>query len=149
MYRRILTSFISLSLLVVLISGCSKSDVISNENDLIGTWVVTGISSNIAADWNGDGYTETDIFNNYDYCQRDIALVFDYNGNGQSRQGCNSYWQSMYWQLLNNNQTLNINLQGDDIKLDLIQFSPSMIRGEDQVYANGQNYIITYTLARR
>ena len=73
--------------------------------------------------------------------------MFEQNGNGQSRQGCNSYWQNMYWEL--NNSRLNISLSGDDLNLNLTQFSYHTIRGEDQVYINGNNFYISYTLQRR
>ena len=131
------------------ISGCTKNEVVSNQDDLIGTWQVTGISSSQAHDWDGDGYTETDIYNSYSYCQRDIALVFDYNGTGQSRQGCTAPWQSLYWQFSNGNRTLNISLPGDELNLDITQFNGSTLRGQDQVYVDGQNFTITYTLSKR
>jgi hypothetical protein len=149
MVRRISTFIIALFFIGIFLSSCAKSDVIGNENDITGTWAVTGIRSDIAYDWNGDGYTETDIFNNYSYCQRDILLSFDYNGNGQSRQGCNASWLAMYWQLSNNNRTLNINLPDDDINLNISRFDSNTIIGDDRIYVDGRYYNITYTLQRR
>ena len=107
MARRIFTSVLGLFSIIFLLSSCSKNnDIIGNENDITGTWAVTGIRSDIAYDWDGDGYSENDIFGNYNNCQRDIQLSFDYNGYGQSRQGCNASWLAMYWELSNNNRTL-------------------------------------------
>lgn len=136
-------------LLTLLFFSCKKSDVISNEEDLIGTWAVTGISSNQPYDWDGDGYEETDIYNSYSYCQREIVLVFDYNGTGDSRQGCTSSWQPMYWQFSNGNRTLNISLSGDELNLDILQFNRTYLRGQDQVYVDGRNFTITYTLSKQ
>jgi len=51
--------------------------------------------------------------------------------------------------LTNNNRTLNIGLSGDDLNLDLTQFTSNTIRGEDRVYVDGRNFIVTYTLSRR
>ena len=116
-------------------------------DDLIGTWQVTDIRSDRPYDWDGDGYEETDIFSTYSFCQRDILLVFEDGGYGQSRQGCNSFWENMYWQL--SSRTLNIDLPGDELNLQLTQFTSYTIRGEDYVYVNGQNFVITYTLSKR
>jgi hypothetical protein len=131
----------------LLLSSCTKNDVTASSDDLIGTWQVTDIRSDRPYDWDGDGYSETDIYSTYSYCQRDISLVFEDGGFGRSRQGCNSFWENMYWQL--SNRTLTIDLPGDDLNLDLVQFTPYTIRGEDYVYVNGQNFVITYTLSKR
>ena len=150
MMRRISTPLLGLFSIIILFTSCSKNnDIIGNENDITGTWAVTGIRSDIAYDWDDDGYTETDIYGNYSNCQRDIVLSFDYNGYGQSRQGCNASWLAMYWELSNNNRTLNINLSDDDINLNLSRFDSNTIVGADRVYVDGRYYNITYTLSRR
>jgi hypothetical protein len=148
MYARF--SFFALMLGFVLFTGCSKdNDIVNDPANLNGTWAVTGIQSDRAYDWNGDGYTETDIYSSYSSCQRDIILTFDYNGYGQSRQGCNAPWQSFTWQLSNNNTRLLIALPSDDLNLDLSTFNSNTIRGQDEVYVNGQRFLVTYTLSRR
>ena len=129
--------------------SCTKTDVVSNDNDVVGTWAVTDIRSNIANDWDGDGYSETDIYSTYSYCQRDIILTFDQYGTGQGRQGCNSYWQNLNWQLTNGNRTLHIDMIGDVIELNNLRVSTNTIYGDDYVNSNGRNYTITYTLQRR
>ena len=150
MMRRISTPLLGLFSIIILLTSCSKNnDIIGNENDITGTWAVTGIHSDIAYDWNGDGYPEKDILATYSNCQRDIVLSFDYNGYGQSRQGCNASWLAMNWELSNNNQTLKINLADDDINLDISRFDSNTIVGDDRVYVDGRYYNITYTLSRR
>jgi hypothetical protein len=149
MLKKIFTPSLLLLVSIIVFSSCTKSDVISNEADIEGTWAVTGIRSNIANDWDGDGHSETDIYGTYSSCERDIVLVFDYNGVGQSRQGCNAYWQNMNWQLLNNNRTLYIGIPDGDINLNNLRVSANTIQGDDNVYANGKNYIVIYTLQRR
>ncbi|HEU4471648.1 MAG TPA: DUF5004 domain-containing protein [Flavisolibacter sp.] len=148
MLKRISTSSLGL-LSLFIISSCTKDSTINDAEDISGTWQVTGIRSDVAADWDGDGYTETDIYADYSSCQRDIVLHFEPDGRGESRQGCNASWQSLYWTLTNNNRNLSISLPGDDLDLRVVSFSRSQIRGEDQVYFNGRNYVITYTLSRR
>lgn len=149
MLRKIFTTSLALFTLGLLFTSCTKGTIISDTEDITGTWAVTGIRSNLSYDWDGDGRSETDIYGSYSSCQRDIILVLDRNGNGQSRQGCNASWQSLYWDLTNGNRTLNISLYGDDLNLDLTQLSYNTIRGEDHVTVNGRDFVITYTLSRR
>ncbi len=144
-----LLTLLGISALLFGFSSCTKSDVMADDADIAGTWAITGIRSDRAFDWDGDGRTETDIYNTYSYCQRDIILTLDYNGGGQARQGCTAPWEPLYWQLSNNNRMLNISLSGDDLNLDIDQISSGQIRGSDQVYVNGNSFIITYTLSRR
>jgi hypothetical protein len=75
--------------------------------------------------------------------------LFEQNGYGEMRQGCNAPWQNISWRLANNDQTLNITLPDDQLNLSLQQFDEYTIRGVDQVNVNGNNFNITYTLQRR
>ena len=138
-----------LPILFFFFTGCRKENTVSNSESLTGTWMITGISSNYPNDWDNDGYTETDIFGTYTYCQRDIVLSFDSNGYGQARQGCDAPWENINWQLTNNNHRLDIYMPSGDIHLDILQFDGNTIRGNDQVQSNGTNYVITYTLSER
>lgn len=132
---------------LITVSSCSKENTVNNADAIIGTWAVVGISSDIPNDWDYDGYTETDIFNTYNYCQRDISLSFGYGGYGQARQGCNAPTETMNWQLSNNR--LDISIPSGDINLQITQFDGSTLRGYDQVRSNGRSYNITYTLNKR
>jgi len=141
--------FLLLAIAVISFSSCQKNnDIIADERNIEGTWSITGINSDRAYDFNGDGRTETDIYGSYTSCGRDIVIIFQANGYGQMRQGCNSPWQNMSWRLVNN-QTLNIALPDDDINLQLQQMDDYTIRGTDQVTLNGNYFNITYTLQRR
>ena len=134
----------------IIFSSCQKNnDIIADERNIEGTWAITGITSNRAYDFNGDGRTETDIYGSYTSCGRDIVVTFQPNGYGQMRQGCNARWQNANWQLANGNRTLNIILPDDDLNLELQQFDDYTIRGTDQVQVNGNTFNITYTLQRR
>ena len=140
---------LALPFLFFLAAGCSKQDSITNSDDLIGTWYVGAIQSNSAYDWDGDGRIETDVFGTYNSCQRDIVLVFDQAGYGQTRQGCNAPWESLQWQLGGNNSQLDIFMNSGDINLDIEQFNSNTIRGADYVTVDGRQVRITYTLYRR
>jgi hypothetical protein len=147
MVKQISTYTLGLAALLFFLTSCTKDGSISQSTDITGDWVVTGIRSDIPYDWNGDGYTERDIFNSYSYCERDIAFNFDYGGYGQIRQGCNASWKALYWDLSGNR--LQLDLPGDDINLQLTQLSYNTIRGDDYVYIDGRNFVISYTLSRR
>jgi hypothetical protein len=149
MLKKIFTPLFLLFAVVTILSSCSKRDVISNEYDVVGTWAVTGIRSNVANDWDGNGSSETDIYGTYSSCQRDIILTFDEYGTGQTRQGCNAYWQNINWQVTNNNHNLHIDLMDDAIDLSNLRVTSNTIQGDDNVYSNGRNYTVTYTLQRR
>ena len=149
MVKKFFTVSFSLLAVVFFFTSCTKSGVISNETDVVGTWAVTGIRSDAPNDWNGDGYQETDIYGSYSPCQRDIELSFDEYGGGQGKQGCNAYWQNLSWQLTNANRTLRIDLMDDVIELNNLRVSANTIQGEDYINTGGRSYSITYTLQRR
>src|SRR5687768_9273763 len=97
---RQLFTFSALSIaLLLLFSSCQKSDIIRDERSLDGTWLVTGIRADRAYDFDGDGRTETDIYNNYTSCQQDIVIMFDREGYGRIQQGCDAYWENISWRL--------------------------------------------------
>ena len=141
--------FLLFALAIVGFTSCQKNDIIADERNIEGTWSVTGITSDRAYDFNGDGRTETDVYGSYTSCGRDIVVVFEQNGYGQMRQGCNSPWQNMTWRFSNGNQALSITLPDDQLNLSLQQFDEYTIRGTDQVNVNGNYFNITYTFQRR
>ncbi|MDQ3278179.1 MAG: hypothetical protein M3Q06_07625 [Bacteroidota bacterium] len=134
---------------LIAFSSCEKADVITDEQSLEGTWVVTDIRSSRAYDFNGDGRTETDIYGSYNACQRDIVVVFERSGYGRMRQGCNAYWENINWQLSNNNRQLVIQLPNDELNLSNLQADNYTIRGVDRVTLNGNSFDITYTFQRQ
>ena len=127
--------------------SCKKETTVSNSDQLTGTWAVVGIRSDRPYDWDRDGYTETDIFNTYSFCQRDIILSFTPGGYGEARQGCDAPWENMSWQLTNSR--LDIYIPSGDINLSITQFDGNTIQGYDPVQVNGSTYHITYTLSKR
>ncbi len=142
--------FLLFALATISFTSCQKNnDIIADERNIEGTWAITGINADRAYDFNGDGRTETDIYGSYNSCGRDIVVVFDANGYGQMRQGCNAPWQNITWRLTNNNQSLSISLPDDQLNLALQQFDEYTIRGTDQVSVNANYFNITYTFQRR
>lgn len=68
MVKRISTFALGLLGLMTLLTSCVKDGVYNEEADITGDWVVTGIRSDMAYDWDGDGFTERDIYSTYNYC---------------------------------------------------------------------------------
>ena len=128
-------------------ASCSKGDSISNTADLEGSWSITGIESDIAYDWDGDGQLERDILSTYTLCERDIVLVFEPNGDGQISEGCTEPFTYFSWQYSGNQ--LRLDIPSGLIDLELRQFNSNTIRGADYVQVGGRNFQINYTLTRR
>ena len=152
MYRKFYLWTLVILSTALIFASCSKTGVINNNNGpqtLEGTWAIRSITSDRPYDWNGDGRGETDIYSTYTNCQRDIVIVFQNNGYGQMRQGCNAQWENITYQLYNNNRQLMISLPNDELNLSLSQFDNYTIRGTDPVYIEGNNYAVTYTFQRR
>jgi hypothetical protein len=132
---------------VAVFTGCSKEDTVQRSEDILGTWSITGIQSDQAYDWDGNGISETDILGTYSACDRNIVLVFEAGGIGRISEGCNAPFVNFYWQLSGNR--LDIQIPSGDLNLDIQSFSSNTLRGTDQVSVNGYNVRVTYTLTRR
>jgi hypothetical protein len=146
MANRIFTFFAAVALSVNSF-GCTKSDTIERTEDILGTWSITGIQSDAAYDWDGNGTIETDILGTYSACERDIVLVFESGGIGRISEGCTSPYVNFTWQLSGNR--LDVQIPSGDLNLDILSFSNNSLRGQDQVSVNGNNVRVTYTLTRR
>ena len=145
MFRSMTTS--ALLVCALLFSSCTKQDILSDEENLLGTWAITGITSDQAYDWDGDGRRETDIYRTYTICERDIVLIFERNGYGEIREGCDRNFVDMEWDY--SGSRLDLYIPSGDLNLDLIQSDSRTIRGQDRVQVNGNTFMVTYTLTRR
>ena len=145
MFRSITTAAILVSAL--LFSSCTKQDLLTDEENILGTWAITAISSDQAYDWDGDGRRETDIYRTYTACERDIVLIFDRNGYGEIREGCDQNFADMEWEY--NGNRLDLYIPSGNLNLDLIQSDSRTIRGQDRVQVDGNTFTVTYTLSRR
>jgi hypothetical protein len=80
MKRLILYLFTS----VFFISSCNDHLKIEKNDDpqgyadsqFVGSWKITGLSSDVAFDWNNDGTTERDIYSTWTACERDNLYTF-------------------------------------------------------------------------
>ena len=145
MFRSITSAALLVS--VLLFSSCTRQDILTEEDNLLGTWAITGITSDQAYDWDGDGRRETDIYRTYTVCERDIVLIFDRNGYGEIREGCDQNFVDMEWDY--SGSRLDLYIPSGNMNLDLIQSDSRTIRGVDRVQVNGNTFMVTYTLTRR
>ncbi len=147
MFYKKLPVFAILFTVLSFFSACSKDDVTATETkELSGAWSITGIKSDLANDWNGDGIKETDILGTYSACDRKIALEFNSGGNGRISEGCDAPFEAFNWQL--SADRLFMQIQSGDIDLALRQFTSNTIKGTTNAFVNGTTYQITYTLTR-
>ncbi len=84
-----------LSLLLCCLASCYKAEVEANNlpqgysvAQLIGTWKITGISSDKAHDWDGNGSSEKDIYSTWSACQKDNRYQFNSNYTGTYQLTC-------------------------------------------------------------
>jgi len=73
-----------LSTTVIFISSCNDHLKIEKNNDpqgyadsqFVGSWKITGVSCDVAYDWNNDGTTERDIYSTWTPCEKDNLFTF-------------------------------------------------------------------------
>jgi hypothetical protein len=104
MYRRCLYLFLAG---FVLISCNDHLEIEANNNpqgyadsQLVGLWKVTGLTSNLPFDWDGNGTTETDVYSTWSDCQKNNLYRFDGNKTGVYQLNCNSTHNGV-WQIFN------------------------------------------------
>ena len=148
-------SFYSLSILLATLfiaSGCSKNDAdtsaIVQQENLQGSWSVTGIQSDKTYDWDGNGSMETDILATYNSCNRNIVYVFETGGAGRVSEGCTAPFVNFRWQLSGTRLSME-GIPSGNINLQLTQLSSSTLKGTDNINVNGTNYQITYIFTKR
>jgi hypothetical protein len=129
--------------------SCKKADVKSKQKtktELLteGTWKKTGLTSNPAYDWYGDGYYATDILSIMDVCELDDFDTYRSDGTGDTNAGsmrCNQSdpqaWPFI-WALTDNETKLVFNGVN---KLNLVELTATTLKFSSTFEENG----ITYT----
>ena len=112
---------------------------------LIGKWKITGISSDKANDWDGNGTSETDIYNTWSACQKDNLYQFNTNFSGTYKLNC-SDTKTGTWQL-DGATTLVWALSGSASSFEKITYLTSdTFKTETYLtLSNSQTYKITKT----
>jgi len=120
MYRRILYLFA----FGLFISACNPHlETEANnlpqgvaDSQVVGTWRITAFSSNAPYDWDGNGSTETDIYNLWTACEKDNLYVFVGDKTGIFKINCNLI-SNGYWQIYDTKH-LAIALQGQPAEVE-------------------------------
>lgn len=94
MYRN--SSFIFFLLLLVLFNSCRRVTVEKNSNpqgyadsQVVGTWKITGATSDREYDWDGNGTKETDFYSAWTDCAKDNLYQFYQSKTGTYQFDCN------------------------------------------------------------
>ena len=129
--------------------SCKKADVKSKQKtktELLteGTWKKTGLTSNPAYDWYGDGYYATDILSIMDVCELDDFDTYRSDGTGDTNAGsmrCNQSDPQAWpftWALTDNETKLVFN--GIN-KLNLVELTETTLKFSTTFEENGITYI--------
>jgi hypothetical protein len=100
--------------LAALLFQCNKTENPSVQEQLIGSWMITGDSYTPGYDYDFDGTDETDAFAEYEACDKDDLIVFKSNGQGDYNMGTTKCDPSepqtvpFFWGLKDNNTIITI-----------------------------------------
>jgi Lipocalin-like domain len=144
------------------ISSCNDHLKIEKNNDqqgyadsqLVGSWKITALSSDVAYDWNNDGSPERDIYSTWSPCERDNLFTFTSDTavagykKGTFKINC-SVTKSGDWQIVNAKDLVYVPLGlGPEseriINMTSIQFQSILL-----LTLNGQPATITKTWTRQ
>lgn len=85
------------SLIGILGFSCSKVESDGNEDpqgyadsQVVGTWKITGLTSDAPYDWDGNGTVETDLYPTLPSCEKDNLYIFEPNKTGSFKRNCNT-----------------------------------------------------------
>lgn len=128
------------------------------DSQMVGSWKIIAVSSDVAYDWNNDGSTERDIYSTWSSCQRDNLYTFSGDtATGADKRGTfklncsttkNGVWQivddNRKWYLLYTPETLLLETERY-ISMTAVEFKTAI----DLTLPSGQPATITKTWARQ
>jgi hypothetical protein len=144
------------------ISSCNDHLKIEKNNDqqgyadaqFVGSWKITGVSADVAYDWNNDGSPERDIYSSWSSCERDNLFTFTGdtatggNKKGTFKINC-SVTKNGEWQIVNTKDLVYfpVGLSPEServIDMTSVQFKSILL-----LTLNGQPATITKTWTRQ
>lgn len=149
--------FIKTILIALLLVACTQhlSNDITNgqqgyaDSQIAGTWKVTAYISSASYDWNGDGNSETNIFNTWSNCQKDNLYQFNSDKTGLFKASCTLSGAGT-WQIIN---TLflyyTITGQSPDAEKIVSMTSAEFKTTREVTVSTGQNLTLTKTWTRQ
>ena len=152
--RRLILYLLSFSFFIVSCNDHLKIEKNDNppgfaDSQFVGTWKITGVSSSVPWDWNGDGTSESNIYLTWTSCQKDNLFTFVGDKTGTFKLNCSTTTQGS-WQIINTEylvyQPLNLSPESEKIvTMTSVQFTTST----DISLSNGQSAIIIKTWTRQ
>jgi hypothetical protein len=146
-----------LFIIFLCLSACSGHLNIEKDNvpqgyadsQLIGNWKITGYTSNKPYDWNGDGTTETNIFNTWTLCEKDNLYKFAPDKTGFFKLSCSSSSPGT-WQIINTKYLVYIPAnQASETAKFISMTSVEFKTTEEVTVSTGQNFTLTKTWSRQ
>ncbi len=64
-----------------------------SESQVVGTWMITGLTADFPYDWDGNGTSETNLYPVMSSCEKNNLYVFDPNKTGSFKKDCNTNQQ--------------------------------------------------------
>ncbi len=116
---------------------------------IIGTWKITGISSDKAYDWGGNGVAGTNIYSTWTNCQRDNLYKFSADYTGSYKRNCSELKEGTW--LLSDNNILIYASNGQTSEYEKITaLTSNFIKTvSNKQVANGQVFVITKEWTRQ
>jgi hypothetical protein len=119
------------------------------DSQLVGIWKITGYSSNKPYDWNGDGSTETNIYNTWTPCEKDNLYQFIADKSGIFKINCSSSSPGT-WQIVNTaylvlKPTNQVSETEKFISMTSVEFKTT----EEVTVSTGQSFTLTKTWSRQ
>lgn len=132
---------------------------LANENDngsqgyadsqVVGSWKITAYTSDSPYDWNGNGSTETNIFNNWTTCEKNTLYQFNPDKTGVFKINC-SVTSPGTWQIVNTLYLLyTLTGQSPDSEKIISMTSVQFKTTKDITVSTGQNFTLTKTWTRQ
>lgn len=134
---------------IFIFTSCYKIETEANSlpqgfsvSQIIGTWKITGITSDKAYDWDGNGSPESDIYNTWSECKKDNLYQFNSNYSGVYKLDCNSTRDGTWY--LNGTTILAWAPVGSSLEFEkIVYLTTDTMKTQTQVTnPNGQVYTI-------
>jgi hypothetical protein len=144
-------SFLSLLLIfsIIIYTSCYKIETEANSlpqgfsvSQIIGTWKITGITSDKAYDWDGNGSTEKDIYSTWSDCKKDNLYQFNSNYSGIYKLDCSTIKDGTWY--LNGTTVLAWSPIGTSLEFEkIVYLTTNTMKTQIQLTnPNGQIYTI-------
>jgi hypothetical protein len=119
------------------------------DSQLVGTWKITGYTSNKPYDWNGDGSTETNIYNTWTSCEKDNLYQSIADKSGNFKINCSTSTPGT-WLIVNTTYlvykpTNQVSVTEKFISMTTVEFKTT----EEVTVSTGQNFTLTKTWTRQ